>query len=326
MLVSCSPCSVVVRTDRDAYVAGEYVEISGHVTEQGNASVSTFVEIDVLTPENASLLDDVIHSDSNGYFFTLLALQPNASVGTYLVMAIAEGSSASHTTFEVVLNTITCLVNSSFAYPKVPILVYGQIHPARWAEVSLEFTSDGEDWLTIANVYTDSSGQYSYGWTAPREGGNYSIRTSLGGTTSPAARLRVVIKEPAMISFSLSSYATQVGMSVRLEGVLNSTSRNATITIRYEGPEGTSITHAVQADPDGVFGDAFRPDEEGTWTISASWPGDALNLQAESIEVKVSVDPPPPTALFLSVVAIEDVVVIAILARHMHLKRKARRP
>jgi len=43
---------VAVRTDRDAYVAGEYVEISGFMKDQGNVSVSTFFEIAVSTPYN----------------------------------------------------------------------------------------------------------------------------------------------------------------------------------------------------------------------------------------------------------------------------------
>lgn len=319
------PYSVVVRTDNDTYLAGEYVEISGFVMDQGNVSVSTFVEIDVSTPENISLFVDAIHSDSNGYFLTILALPTNASLGTYLVTATAEGP-ASYTTFEVILSSITCLVNSSWVYPKVPILVYGRTNPARRVEVSLELSRDDGDWQTIANVYTNTSGHYSYGWTAPKEGGNYLIRASLEGTASSTIRLRVIAKEPTMISFSLSSYVTQVGKSLHLEGILNSTSRNATIIIRYEGPDGASTNHTVLADPNGAYRDTFEPYKEGTWTISASWSGDAFNLRAESIEVQVSVGPPPPTVLFLLVVAIEDIIVLSFLARHMYLKHKARRP
>jgi len=248
-------------------------------------------------------------------------LPPNASLGTYLVTATAEGP-PSNTTFEVVPYSITCLVNISSAYPETPILVYGDAHPSRRAEVKLEFSRDDRDWQTIANIHTNSSGHYGYDWAAPGVGGNYSIRARLGGAKSPTAHLRVIVKEPTMISFSLSSYVTQVGKSVDLVGMLNSTCRNATISINYVGPEGTSVNHTVQADPVGIFVDAFQPDKEGIWAISASWPGDALNQRASTMEVQLTVGPPPPTVLFLSVIAVEDVVVLAFLVRWVSGKRR----
>lgn len=311
---------MVVRTNRDAYVAGEYVEISGFVTDQGNRSISTFVEIAVFTPENTSLTMDTTHSDSNGYFFTLLTLQPNASLGTYLVTATAEGPSA-HTTFKVALNSIICLVNSSFTYPAMPVLIYGFIYPARSVELLLQFSINKRNWQTIEYVNSNSSGYYSFDWTAPSEAGNYTILASYGGTNSTSARLRVIVKEATSIWLSLSSSAINLGQSVRLQGILNSTSRNATVTIQYKSPKGAQMNHTVQADPEGVFEDAFRPDKEGIWTISASWPGDALNQRTTSMEIQLVVNSPPPTMLLLSIVAVEDVVVLTLLARQFYHKR-----
>jgi len=323
-LVSSSPYSVIVRTNRDAYVEGEYVEISGFIMDQENRSISTFVQIAVLTPENVSLLVDTIHSDSDGYFFTILTLPLNASLGTYLVVAAAEGPTA-HSTFKVALNSITCHLNASTVYvPDKAVLVYGYAYPARCVELQLEFSQNNEDWRPIADIFANSSGYYNYDWTAPGEDGNYSVRASFVGVTSPPANLRVFMKESTMIWVSPTSFAAYVGKTMNIEGTLNSTSKNATITIQYRSPQGT-FNHTMQASPDGVFSDTFKPDVEGIWTISASWPGDALNLPATSMNIQLTVGPPPPTNLFLSAVAVEDVVVLALLARQVVKKRRAGR-
>lgn len=317
--------SVLVRTDRDAYVAGEYVEISGFVTDRGNVSVSTFVEIAVFTPENASLLTDATHSNSEGYFFTILSLPSNASLGVYLVVAAAEGSAA-YSTFRVALNSITCGVNASIVHvPDAPVLVYGDAYPARRVEVRLEFSQNDGDWRAIASIYANSSGHYGYDWTAPGDNGNYSIRASLEGVASSPAHLRVFLKESTVIWLSLTSPSVYVGKAIQVEGALSSTSRNATITIQYRSSQGTSLNHTVRASPEGAFSDTYKPDVEGIWTISASWPGDALNLPAISMGVQLTVGPPPPTMLFLSVVAVEDAAVLALLAWQISKKRKASR-
>ncbi|MGQ9514770.1 MAG: MG2 domain-containing protein [Thermoproteota archaeon] len=320
--VFCTSYSLVVSTDRDAYVAGEFVEISGYVKDQWNRFISTFVEITVFTPENISLHIGFIHSDSKGRFFTLLELPKNASIGNYTVQATVDETPA-RATFKVSPNFITCLVNSSFTYPANPILIYGQVYPARRVEVKLEFSKDGMDWKTMASIYSNSSGFYGFDWSAPREAGNYSIRALINGANGSAS-LRVIVRKPTMISISLSSPTTTVGKSVWLSGILNSMSRNATISIQYYGPEGDYIIHKVQADEEGLFEDMFKPEKEGTWRISASWPGDALNLPSESMEIELIVGPEPPTKLFLTAVAIEDAVVLALLARHLRNKRRSK--
>lgn len=318
--VLCTQYSIEVRTDRDAYVAGEFVEISGFVKDTVNRSVSAFVEITVLTPDNVSINLGFTHSDSKGYFLTLLALQPNASLGEYLVMATVDESPA-FATFKVSQNSITCLLNSSFTYPVMPILVYGQAYPARLVEVLLELSKDGKDWQTIARTNSNSSGFYSFAMAAPKEAGNYSIRATLDGACSSPASLRVFVKEPTTISISLSSLTTTVGKSVQLLGILNSTCRNATILIQYRSPEGGSVNHTVLASPEGEFKDSFRPEKEGTWKVSASWPGDTFNEHAECMEVELIVEPEPPTKLFLALVAVEDAAVLALLARQLRIKR-----
>jgi hypothetical protein len=306
-------------------VPGDSVEIGGIVTDQENRSVSTFVEITVLTPENTSLLFNVIHSDAKGMFFTLLSLPSDAQLGTYWVIATPVVSPPVNVTFSVVRGSITCCVNQSFMYPGTPTLIYGQVYPSRSLEILLKFSQNDRDWQTLGHAFSNSSGYYYIDWKVPEEAGNYSIQASIGNVTSPSAHLKVVVREPTMITISLKTSVITVGSSVQLDGTLDSTSGNATIAIQYVNPDGVPVHHLALADPDGNFKDTFSPDMEGTWSISASWSGDALNEPTASMVMELVVKPAPPTKLFLSIVVAEDIAVIALLAMHLSNKRRIKR-
>jgi hypothetical protein len=316
--VSAMSYSISVRTDREAYVAGEFVEISGYVTDQENRSISTFVSIVVLTPKNEMLLSDQVNSNDNGYFSTILSLPQDASIGTYFVTATTS-LAAAYTTFSIVEASIDIFLQPNIVSPGDQVLVFGHVYPHRRVEVSLEFSNDNIEWKRLSSTYTNSSGFYSFMLLMSREG-NYSIRVSANGVRSNAAKL--IVKKPSTISISLSTSEISAGREVVLKGLLDSTCSNATITIEWRSPDGKTFSRTVLADPSGSFQDSFRPEIEGSWSVSASWQGDEFNQPADSMVLELLVKPSPPTMLFISIVAVEDIVVLCLLMRHILRKRR----
>lgn len=264
------------------------------------------------------LLSDQVNSNDNGYFSTILSLPQDASIGTYFVTATTS-LAAAYTTFSIVEASIDIFLQPNIVSPGDQVLVFGHVYPHRRVEVSLEFSNDNIEWKRLSSTYTNSSGFYSFMLLMSREG-NYSIRVSANGVRSNAAKL--IVKKPSTISISLSTSEISAGREVVLKGLLDSTCSNATITIEWRSPDGKTFSRTVLADPSGSFQDSFRPEIEGSWSVSASWQGDEFNQPADSMVLELLVKPSPPTMLFISIVAVEDIVVLCLLMRHILRKRR----
>lgn len=136
---------------------------------------------------------------------------------------------------------------------------------------------------------------------------------------------------PTAITLSLSTTSVTLGNSLTVNGsVTPSTSglpavSGVTVTLTYTKPDSTTSTKTVTTGADGSFSDAYTPNVAGSWSIQASWDGNAAYLGATSFAEAFTVTNPsesgiPMVYLYVAVVAI--IIVIAAIAGYLYRKKK----
>jgi hypothetical protein len=71
------------------------------------------------------------------------------------------------------------------------------------------------------------------------------------------------------------------------------------VTITYTEPDEKEFIHNTSTVGtgnifEGTYFDETTPEQTGTWTVQASWPGDATYAPASSPVCNITVNPPPP--------------------------------
>ncbi|KYH41698.1 MAG: hypothetical protein AYL31_003840 [Candidatus Bathyarchaeota archaeon B26-1] len=84
----------------------------------------------------------------------------------------------------------------------------------------------------------------------------------------------ILSKIESTISCSISPQTVERGEVIEVSGSISPALENVTVTLTYEGPDGSVYTRNVRTDVEGSFRDSFQPKVEGSWSVNASWPGD----------------------------------------------------
>jgi hypothetical protein len=79
------------------------------------------------------------------------------------------------------------------------------------------------------------------------------------------------------LSCSVSSSEVTEGGSVTVSGVLSLEVSDKTVTLAYKKPDGSTISRTVMTGSDGSYSDTYMPDAEGSWSVTATWDGDATH-------------------------------------------------
>lgn len=74
-----------------------------------------------------------------------------------------------------------------------------------------------------------------------------------------------------------------------LNGQVSPAHDRVEVTLTYTGPDASAVIRTVAIDASGKYSDAYQPDRVGSWTVRASWPGDADHTGAESNVVSLTV-------------------------------------
>jgi len=80
--------------------------------------------------------------------------------------------------------------------------------------------------------------------------------------------------ETSMTLYAPSTCA--LGSSIKIEGLLEPALANVPVEILVEGPSGKQTAYTALTDALGRFEVGFVVDEDGTWTVRASWRGNAF--------------------------------------------------
>ena len=101
----------------------------------------------------------------------------------------------------------------------------------------------------------------------------------------------VISKIESSITVNVSPQVIEEGEAIRVSGSIDPAPENATVTLVYIGPE-DRFNSTAKVNLDGSFADSFKPNVNGTWSVNASWSGDAKyegSWSSVSFEVRPSV-------------------------------------
>src|SRR6267143_207198 len=183
-------------------------------------------------------------------------------------------------------------------------------------QILLEYNATCGSYSIIATATTDSQGRFATSFTPPGPS-SYNVRATWlgdnshsGSTTSATLTLN---KAPSVIVLSSSSFNAQVGDTITISGYQYPATA-ARVTLAYNGPGGTTITHPVNSTATGSFTDQYAVSSAGTWTISASWTGTTTTASSTSNTLSVQTRPQPPplvttTAFYTLILAISALAV-----------------
>ncbi|MBS7635168.1 carboxypeptidase regulatory-like domain-containing protein, partial [Candidatus Bathyarchaeota archaeon] len=141
---------------------------------------------------------------------------------------------------------------------------------------------------------TDSQGKYTV--TLPINGpgdtikitATYHGRSATVSSTVPngASSMQINVTVPrtmANISCSVSSSTVTIGGSITVSGVISPTVGGTIVTLTYTKPDASLFTHTVATSPNGAYSDNYTPDQLGTYSVIASWPGNGDYREATSL-------------------------------------------
>jgi cytochrome oxidase Cu insertion factor (SCO1/SenC/PrrC family) len=222
-------------------------------------------------------------------------------------------------------SSVSCNLGSTSIDIGSSVIIHGEIHPPRLAQVKIEVSKDdGITWSDLTSVTSASDGNYSYGWT-PDTAGLYQIKASwpgdaeYTGATSPTISLTVVGLS-SQISCQLSTTKViqiLVYGSVTISGSITPAIPDVTITIYYIVDEATWNTLVmVNTDREGRYSYTWTPKSLGTYHIRAVWPGDATYEGAVSATASVIVE---DYTWFLII----PTIVVGVVATYLFETRKA---
>ena len=275
-----TPSSISISVSTTSLTIGASISISGAITPvRGGVAVTLSY-----TLPNTTVVTRTVVSTSDGRYSDTYA--PSV-LGSWAVKASWEGdsvyagatSSSQSFTVSKSQSTISCSPSSSSLTIGTSITVSGAISPTQsGVTVTLSYTVPGG---TIINrtVTTTSDGRYSETYT-PSVLGMWSVKASwegdptyLGATSSSSSF--TVSKVSSTVSCSVSPSNINIGSNVATSGSISPARSGVIVTLSYALPDSTVITRNVTTASDGRYSDTYAPTILGSYSVKASWAGDA---------------------------------------------------
>jgi hypothetical protein len=103
--------------------------------------------------------------------------------------------------------------------------------------------------------------------------------------------------EPSTLQLTCPSGLLTPSNPLFAQGSIQPPRPGVPVTVSWQAPDGTVVTHVVVTDPGSTFFDAGPVGQAGVWRLKASWPGDRTYLSAQaSCSFSVSVPSPGKAA------------------------------
>lgn len=199
-------------------------------------------------------------------------------------------------------STLTCEISSSeIAFGEL-VTVSGYINPspAAGTQVTLIYTRPNGS-TSIRTTTTDQLGTYTNTF-APDMVGTWLLKASWMGDEQYAGAENT--SQPftvgrTNITCTVVPAVIFLGRSATVNGAISPPMSGLQIALEYRlvrqdsiyNPDGfVNVTKIVTTSADGSFTDLFTPTEEGSWTINASWTGDAEHMASEK-QTDLAVNP-----------------------------------
>ena len=103
-----------------------------------------------------------------------------------------------------------------------------------------------------------------------------------GGDQQPPPPPPPVQKDPSSIAINCPT-SWQQNQPFSISGSINPPNANATVSLAYRSPQNVNTSRSVSTDGGGNYSDSgVAPNAAGTWTVSASWNGDATHSGSQT--------------------------------------------
>jgi hypothetical protein len=165
-------------------------------------------------------------------------------------------------------------------------ILYG---PPSGSQVTLTYTRpDGSQVIRTTNTFLGAIFYDSY---TPDTVGNWQLVVSYAGNSqyAPVATAPYsfsVSKISVSLSCSASPTTVGIGQSMTVSGSLTPASGSdlagQTITLTFTKPDASTFIATAVTDSSGDYTYSYTPDAIGSWSVVASWPGDATHTSATS--------------------------------------------
>ncbi|MEJ2241843.1 MAG: Ig-like domain-containing protein [Candidatus Bathyarchaeota archaeon] len=120
---------------------------------------------------------------------------------------------------------------------------------------------------------------------------------------------------PSSITCDLSSTSLSPGNDVTVSGSISPAISGVNVTITYTKPDSTTFTRTIVSNIDGSFQDVYSPDLTGSWSVKASWQGNANYLGSTSFAADFTVGSSTfnlPIELIAAVIIIIIIIVVTL--------------
>jgi hypothetical protein len=87
---------------------------------------------------------------------------------------------------------------------------------------------------------------------------------------------------PSSITCNVSSSNLSPGNALTISGSISPAISGVTVSLTFTKPDLTTISRTVVSQSEGYFEDTFSPDLTGSWSVKASWQGNADYLGSTS--------------------------------------------
>lgn len=143
----------------------------------------------------------------------------------------------------------------------------------------------------------------------------FTVSCYINGELIGGIEVEVIVKVPTTISCSASPSEVTQGGSVTVSGSISPVVSGATVILVYTKPDGTTLTRTAITGSDGSYSDSYRPDATGSWSVAASWYGDATRDGSLSSTKAFTVKEPPIICPIMLVLILALVIIVLILTR-----------
>jgi len=192
--------------------------------------------------------------------------------------------------------------------------VYGNINPAHFALITIQYMHGGGSWINLTTT-TTYDGNFAIDWK-PSEVGTYSLRALLWDGITSNIKALTVNKIPTSLTCMASSSKITLGKSISILGFI-SPKISIPLTLTLNAPNGSVLVKSTSTDENGVFNYTFVPDATGTWYGKVSWNGDESHEGSESDQAYFEVSPRTADAgfatIFIPLAIIPGILALALL-------------
>lgn len=266
---------------------GLSLTVSGAITPPRSGVV---VDVRYTMPDTTLLNRTTTSNSSGGYSDTY---SPSVA-GSWSVEASWAGDSmylgatsdSVSFTASKISTALTCSLLTTSITLGDALTVSGIINPAlSGTTVTVTYTKPDESTFN-RTIITDSGGSYNDTYT-PAAMGSWSVLARWNGDatyTGATSLLKffIVSQNSTTISCFISSTSLTIGSDMTISGAITPSRGEVTVTLSYMLPNASVLELTVTSASDGSYIDTYTPSVFGSWSVTASWEGDAAYAGATS--------------------------------------------